>query len=88
MTTRSSITNVIPMDMKTSLGKKGLSESYDNIWLDQTFTSNEYTGNPEAYNFVEALFEGDEDMYGMAKTLVSDHLPVWAEFRTDREDDD
>jgi hypothetical protein len=77
---------VIPDEVATSLSSKptGFANHYDDICLtlDQT---REFSGNRGAFDFVAAMFEGKNDP---AKRFVSDHLPVWADFRTDQPDDD
>jgi len=62
----------------------GFANHYDEICLGHDNTR-EFTGPVGAFNFVQAMFEGQN---GPAAQLVSDHLPVWAEFRTDMPDDD
>jgi endonuclease/exonuclease/phosphatase family metal-dependent hydrolase len=69
---------------RTSLGEEGLSQLYDNIWF-ETHHVSEYTDQVEVFDFVLEMFDGD---YAEGKKVVSDHLPIWVEFRTDMEDDD
>jgi len=64
----------------TTVGDKSL---FDNIWFDPRHTS-EYTGACGIVRFDEELYGGDEKR---AKREVSDHLPVWAWFRADADDD-
>ncbi|MDE0504302.1 MAG: endonuclease/exonuclease/phosphatase family protein [Candidatus Poribacteria bacterium] len=56
---------------------------YDNIFFQSSFVT-EYTGNSGIDRFDETDF-GNDDM--AASLAVSDHRPVWGEFRTDRDDD-
>lgn len=49
----SRVTNVIPESGKTTLTTKGYGSSYD-IWFDQTFTANEFTGRAGVTRFVES----------------------------------
>jgi len=49
---------------------------------------NEFTGRAGAYYFFEDLYPNAENPYRIAREEVSDHVPVWAEFATDRPDDD
>jgi deoxyribonuclease-1-like protein len=77
---------VIPDDALTSLSSKptGFANHYDEICLVRNATR-EFSGTGGAFDFVAAMFEGRNTP---AKKFVSDHLPVWAEFRTDQPDDD
>ena len=43
----------------------------------------EYTGKSGVFYFDEVIFEGNDGKAGG----ISDHRPVWAEFRIDLEDD-
>jgi endonuclease/exonuclease/phosphatase family metal-dependent hydrolase len=77
---------VIPDAQLTSLSTKprGFANHYDEICLARDATR-EFTGTQGAFDFVAALFEGENKP---AMKFVSDHLPVWVEFRTDLPDDD
>ena len=68
------------------------SNLFDNMWFSQDHMG-EFTGERGIYRFDEHLFEdpgGDSNHYRerYAMLAVSDHRPVWAEFRVDIEDDD
>jgi len=68
------------------------SNLFDNIWLSQNHVT-EYTGQRDQFKFDEELFEdpaGDSNDYRerYSRLSVSDHRPVWAEFRIDAGDDD
>lgn len=58
-------------------------EVYDNLLIDRQFTR-EWTGRTGVVRFDESMF-GDDDA---ARASVSDHRPVWADFRVDWADDD
>jgi deoxyribonuclease-1-like protein len=77
---------VIPDEALTSLSSNptGFANHYDEICLVRDATR-EFSGAGGAFDFVAAMFEGRNTP---AKKFVSDHLPVWAEFRTDQPDDD
>jgi hypothetical protein len=77
---------VIPDSALTSLSSNptGFANHYDDICLVRDATR-EFTGASGSFDFVTAMFDGQN---APAKKLVSDHLPVWAEFRTDEPDDD
>jgi deoxyribonuclease-1-like protein len=77
---------VIPDEALTSLSSNptGFANHHDEICLVRDATR-EFSGTGGAFDFVAALFEGRNTP---AKRFVSDHLPVWAEFRTDQPDDD
>ncbi len=78
--------NVIPSNTKTTLkgSGEGFSSSYDHIYVHKEATK-ERTGKAGAYDFVAG--EGYTSTQ-KAKKELSDHLPVWAQFRTDGPDDD
>ena len=64
---------------KTSIGKKSLSKPYDNIFYSYRYTK-EYTGRVGVYDFT------DND-YSEVRRTISDHLPIFIEVETDRDDD-
>jgi endonuclease/exonuclease/phosphatase family metal-dependent hydrolase len=56
---------------------------YDNVWFAASHVT-EYTGESGIYHFDEIHFANDDKAASLA---VSDHRPVWAEFRIDLDDD-
>lgn len=56
---------------------------YDNIFFQRMYVK-EYTGKSGIFYFDEVMFGGDDDK----AERVSDHRPVWADFRIDLDDDD
>lgn len=64
---------------KTTIGKQGLASSYDNIFYPYKYTS-EYTGNSGIIDFTNGE-------YRKVRKSVSDHLPVFIEVDTSRDDD-
>ena len=56
---------------------------YDNIFFQASYVT-EYTGNSGIDRFDETDFGNDDKAASLA---VSDHRPVWAEFRIDTDDD-
>lgn len=80
------VINLVPMGAKTTLkgSGEGFSSWYDHIYVDSQATK-EATRKGNAYDFVEGLGYSATQT---AKKELSDHLPVWAEFRVDGEDDD
>ena len=64
---------------KTTIGKSGLSSSYDNIFYSYKYTS-EYTGNSGIIDFTNGE-------YRKVRKSISDHLPVFIEVDTSRDDD-
>ena len=56
---------------------------YDNIFF-QIMHVKEYTGKSGVFYFDEVIFKGHDGKAGD----ISDHRPVWAEFRIDLKDDD
>jgi len=65
----------------TNLSSK---EIYDHILVNATYTR-EYTGDTGVYRFDEMLFQNHDKEAALS---VSDHRPVWADFRTTLADDD
>ena len=71
---------------------------YDNILFQEKYLSTEYTKRYDVYEFDVELFEFDVELFEFDRELfkgdreaikgVSNHLPVWAEFRIDIKDDD
>lgn len=86
ITTLPGVVNLIPPGTLTTLRGtgQGFRSSYDHIFVHQTHTQ-EATDNGGAYDFVAGLGYTDTQA---AKRDLSDHLPVWAEFRIDGPDDD
>ena len=84
--TLESIAFLISPPSKTTIGKSGMASLYDNIWFQEDYTEYEYTGSCGVDKFFDDLF--DSEKFENAKKYVSDHVPVWAEFRVDQEDDD
>lgn len=70
---------------KTTIGTKKISSLYDNIWFQSGYLT-EFTGNSGTYEFMHDLID-DENVYEAARSLVSDHVPVWGEFSTEKDDD-
>jgi hypothetical protein len=74
----------VPADEKTTMGPDGhLAHHYDDVIIDRRATQ-EFTGRAGIVDI--AAFEGASDK--AAFDALSDHRPVWAEFRTDGPDDD
>ena len=80
------VVNLVPQGTLTTLrgSGQGFASSYDHNFVQQNHTQ-EATGNGGAYDFVAGLGYTDTQA---AKRDLSDHLPVWAEFRIDGPDDD
>jgi deoxyribonuclease-1-like protein len=78
--------NLIPANTRTTLkgSGEGFSSSYDHIYVNKVATT-ERTGKAGAYDFV---FGQGYTSTQTAKKELSDHLPVWAQFKTDGPDDD
>ncbi len=64
---------------KTTIGKSGLSSSYDNIFYSYKYTG-EYTGNSGIIDFTNGR-------YREVRKNISDHLPVFMEVDITRDDD-
>jgi len=78
--------NLIPAGTLTTLkgSEQGFSSWYDHLYVNQQATT-EATGKGGVYDFVVRLGYSDTQQ---ARSEISDHLPVWAEFRIDVMDDD
>lgn len=74
------ITHLFDDPVRTTIADVSL---YDNLWF-QSNAVTEFTGHCGVDKFDEWLFGKNRDA---AKLEVSDHRPVWAEFRTDKDDD-
>ena len=74
------------MGSNTTLKGKGegFSAWYDHIYVDRNATK-EATGKGNALDFMKDLGYTKTQQ---AKKEISDHVPVWAEFRVDGQDDD
>lgn len=81
------IIKIEPQGVLTRVGKNGSmeNESIDHIYSFDT--TKEWTGNSGAYNFVPVVYPNSADGK-KAIEEISDHLPVWAEFSTNKPDDD
>lgn len=75
-----SIISLFTLPQKSHIKDSSL---YDNIWFQVNFVT-EYIGTSGIYRFDETLFANDDRAASLA---VSDHRPVWAEFRIDMDDD-
>jgi len=79
---------LFPGTFKTTIGTTNKrSSAFDNIWIDTDDTGREYTGESGAYDFDDELYPGVTDAFKIAREEISDHVPVWATFYTDRDDD-
>jgi len=64
---------------KTTIGKNGLSSSYDNMFFSYKYTK-EYTGECGVFDFTN-------NDYSIVRKTVSDHLPIFMIFYIDEDDD-
>lgn len=64
---------------KTTIGKTGPSNSYDNIFYSHKYTS-EFTGN-------SGIIDYTNGEYQRMRREISDHLPVFIEVKTTKDDD-
>ncbi|AYV92559.1 endonuclease/exonuclease/phosphatase family protein [Fusobacterium necrophorum] len=76
---RDNITCTLDPKTKTTVGTKGLSSAYDNIFISKKYTT-EYTGKSGIVDFTNKK-------YGEARKKISDHLPIYIEVNTDKDDD-
>lgn len=72
---------------KTTIGKDSLANAYDNFFYSFKYTK-EYTGNNGTYDFTEDY----KNSYGSGRFAklrkeISDHIPVFMEFETNKDDD-
>ncbi|MFC2077958.1 endonuclease/exonuclease/phosphatase family protein [Candidatus Bipolaricaulota bacterium] len=76
----------------TSLGLNSLANPYDKIWINTNHTSHEHDMfcGSGVDRYWLSLFPDMtyEEFYQSYRRSISDHLPVWAEFRVDLPDDD
>jgi len=79
----------IPDTTLTTLNSQGdLSSSYDNIWFQGQYTNWEYAGTANADYYYTVTFKEDPNPGKRAFKTVSDHVPVFAVFYVDKDDDD
>lgn len=79
LTHKDNICYGIAPTVKTTIGKNGLSSSYDNMFYSYKYTK-EFTGDSGAFDFTEGN-------YKEVRKSISDHLPVFMEFNTGKDDD-
>ncbi len=65
--------------IKTTLGKKSLASSYDNMFLSTIYTK-EFTGKSGALDFTQG-------QYRLMKDKISDHLPIFIVVEISEDDD-
>ncbi|BDU50865.1 endonuclease/exonuclease/phosphatase family protein [Haliovirga abyssi] len=70
---------VVNSKYKTTIGKHSLSKSYDNFFLSYKYTK-EFTGDYGVYNFTNKN-------YSIVRKTISDHLPIFIEVDTTKDDD-
>lgn len=73
------ITYAIDTAIKTTIGTKGLANSYDNMFLSRIYTQ-EFTGKSGAIDFSE---KNPKKM----REIISDHIPVFIVVETSKDDD-
>lgn len=76
---RDKITYAIDPSIKTTIGHKGMANSYDNFFLSTKYTK-EFTGVSGGINFAE---KNPKKM----RKIVSDHIPVFITVETSKDDD-
>ncbi|MCF2625479.1 endonuclease/exonuclease/phosphatase family protein [Fusobacterium perfoetens] len=76
---RDKITNCISPNMKTTIGTKGYANQYDNIFISEIYTK-EYTGRSGGIDTANGN-------YKKTRKLISDHIPVFIEVNTSKDDD-
>lgn len=83
------MSHLIPGTMLTTLSPSGaLSSAYDNLWFCKNATQHEYADTASADYYYRTMFAADANPGRTARRIVSDHVPVWARFYTNRLDDD
>jgi PKD repeat protein len=55
---------------------------YDNLWMDPNQTSDEYTGSSGVDYLHTRFYQSEPFPHLKVRKEISDHCPVWAEFRT------
>ena len=79
----SGVAMLLGSPIRTTLGQRGFASLYDNVLLQRQHTR-EWTGEAGIVD-TTGLFAGSSTS---TSRRLSDHVPVWATFRTDLEDDD
>lgn len=73
------IINCISPNMKTTIGTKGYANQYDNIFISQIYTK-EFTGRSGGIDTANGN-------YKKTREFISDHIPVFIEVDTSKDDD-
>lgn len=60
---------------------------YDQMWIDPRYTSEDTAGITGVKKLHEEYFVNAEHPHLEARTNISDHLPIWAEFHTGKDTD-
>lgn len=72
---------------KTTIGKSGLANSYDNIFYSFNY-SKEYTGRNGVYNYTDDYIQKyGNNRFSILRKEISDHLPVYIELENSKDDD-
>jgi endonuclease/exonuclease/phosphatase family metal-dependent hydrolase len=79
------ITWLIRPPDKTTIGDTKMVSLYDNFWFQTNYVT-EFTGHSGVYLFMNDIYD-DENRFKEAKDSISDHVPVWGEFSTEKDDD-
>lgn len=73
------IINCISPNMKTTIGPDGYANQYDNIFISKIYTK-EYTG-------ISGGIDTANNNYKKTRKLISDHIPIFIEVNTSKDDD-
>jgi endonuclease/exonuclease/phosphatase family metal-dependent hydrolase len=83
------VVNLVPAPTLTTINPTGkLSSAYDNIWIQKQFTEREFAGTANADYCFDKVFSNSANPGKAWRQKVSDHVPVYAVFYTDKADDD
>jgi len=83
------MTHFIACSTLTTINARGnLTSSYDNIWIQASYTGREYSGTSGVDYYYTTLLKDEGQPARAARQKISDHLPVYALFITNKEDDD
>eukprot|EP01102_Stenamoeba_stenopodia_P009619 TRINITY_DN284_c0_g1_i1.p1 TRINITY_DN284_c0_g1~~TRINITY_DN284_c0_g1_i1.p1 ORF type:complete len:443 (+),score=143.72 TRINITY_DN284_c0_g1_i1:35-1363(+) len=75
--------------LKTTIAVNDMGNLYDNMWINEKYTGRNYTGDCKVCDIYELFMvnQTNSEAVQELKTDVSDHKPIYAEFRCDIDED-
>ncbi len=83
------MTYLVACTSLTTINARGeLSSSYDNIWIQTNYSGREFTGTSGVDYYYSLAMSEEPNPARTFRQKISDHLPIYAVFVTNKEDDD